>query len=331
MKFAIIGCQHSHIKIFIDQMIGLGHQFIGIYDPSPFFLPKQYAEAYQVPLLNNLDEVLERGVEVIGNAAAYDQKIGIIEWAEKHGIHTMTDKPIAIDFDGLNRLQKVIERSKIKIGMMLTERFEETLYTLKQLIDQGELGELLDFTFLKPHKVNVSSRPDWFFKKAINGGLIIDLMVHDIDLLRWLTKKEVAGCQGTLIKNILPEYPDFYDNAQMSVLMEGRVTATIKSDWLMPEAFDAWGDGRIFVTGSKGRVEVRSAGDVLGEPGPFIMLATHHKKAVRLHPVHPPCSLTEDFLKQIANEPHIVTQKDIYESNKTVLCMDMACTKISKT
>ncbi|MFC5648197.1 Gfo/Idh/MocA family protein [Paenibacillus solisilvae] len=328
MNFAIVGCQHSHIKIFIDQMLELGHRFVGIFDQSQYFLPGKYAEHYNVPLLSSLGELLELGVQVIGNADRNDRKIDVIEWAETHGIHVMTDKPIAIDRDGLERLYKVIEHDRIKIGMMLTERYEPTLYTLKTLIDQGELGELIDFTFLKPHKVNLPSRPDWFFMKSVNGGLIIDILIHDIDLLRWYTNKEIVHFQGVLVKNILPEFPDFYDNTQVGLVMEDRITAVLKSDWLMPEAFDMWGDGRIFVTGSKGRAEVRSAGDVFGQPGPFLSLVTHHRKAIRVDLTNAPNNLTEDFLNKIANKPHLLSTGDIYESNKAVLAINEASSKL---
>lgn len=330
MKFAIAGCQHVHIKMFIDEMLELGHEFIGIYDPSSFYLPKQYAEVYGVPMVPRLEDLIAQGVEVIGNAASNDEKIEIIEWGERHGIDVMTDKPIAVDEEALQRLRSVIERGKISVGMMLTERFEPAIYTLKQLIDQGELGEVLDFTFLKPHKVNRAKRPDWFFDKRVNGGLIIDIMIHDVDTIRWLSGKDVVEHHGGLIKNDLYEYPTFYNNAFMNLLLEDHVTAALKTDWLMPEAFDSWGDGRIFVTGSKGRVEIRSAGDILGEPGPFLTLTTHRKKAERVEVMKVPHSLAEDFLLQRENKPHVLTKKDIYDCNALVLKMDAAASKLTK-
>lgn len=331
MKFAIIGCQHVHLKIFIDEMLELGHEFVGIYDQSSYFLPKSYADTYHVPLFANLQQLLDTGVEVIGNAARNDEKIAVIEWCEKHSLHVMTDKPIAIDVAGLDRLKLVMERGKVKVGMMLTERFEPMMYTLKQLIAQGELGELRDLTFLKPHRTNQAKRPDWFFQKSINGGLIIDLMIHDVDILRWYTNQEAVSFQSQLIKNGMYEYPDFYDNALLQITTEGLITATIKADWLMPESFHTWGDGRIFVAGSEGRVEIRSIGDVLGTPGPYLSLITHRHKTVKVEILEVPNSMAGDFVGQIRGKMPMLTAEDIYACNAEVLRMDAGALKWIKS
>ncbi len=142
MKFAIVGCQHYHIKSFIEEMLKDGHQFAGIYDQSDYNVPQQYAASYGVPLFRSMDELLEQGVEIIGNAGPNLGKIDVIEWAEKHGIHVMTDKPVVIDENGLNRLRQVIDRNQIKIGMMLTARFAPAQYTLKGMIDEGLLARI---------------------------------------------------------------------------------------------------------------------------------------------------------------------------------------------
>lgn len=329
MKFAVVGCQHVHIKIFIDEMLELGHEFVGIYDNSAYALPQQYAQTYGVPLLRELRELPENGVEVIGNAAANTEKIAIIEWAEANGIHVMTDKPIASRAEHLERFRQVVERGKITVGMMLTERFEPAYYTLKTLIDRGELGELTDFAFLKPHKANKPQRPDWFFDKSVNGGLIVDILIHDVDLLHWFTGKEITAYQGWLVKNGSPEHESFYDNAQLHLMFE-HVTAVLKADWHMPQAFASWGDGRVFAAGTKGRAEIRSSGDPLGAPGPFLTLTTHDRRTERLEVISPPRNLMADFLAQIAHQPGMLTPQEIYLCNKAVLQIDAASTRIVK-
>ncbi len=329
MKFAIVGCQHYHIKSFIEEMLKDGHQFAGIYDQSDYNVPQQYAASYGVPLFRSMDELLEQGVEIIGNAGPNLGKIDVIEWAEKHGIHVMTDKPVVIDENGLNRLRQVIDRNQIKIGMMLTARFAPAQYTLKGMIDEGLLGEIEDFTFLKPHKLHPATRPAWFFDKASNGGLIIDLMIHDVDMLWWFTGKNIIGHNAMLVKNRFPEYPSLYENAVVNVLLEEHITATMKSDWLMPEAFESWGDGRIFVSGTKGRAEIRTSGDPLGQPGPFVAFTDHHNKTTRWEIKKPPAKLAEDFLNQIAGKPHRLTAEDVYRANSAVLKIDRASTKLS--
>ena len=328
MKFAIAGCQHVHIKQFIDEMLELGHQFVGIVDDSDFYLPALYAKDYGVPIIDGLDTLLELGVEVVGNAERNDRKLDVMEWCASHGLHVMTDKPIAVDEAGLQRLRQLIDRGEVAIGMMLTERFEPSLQQLKRLIDDGELGELLDVTFLKPHKAACHRRPGWFFEKSVNGGLIIDLLIHDVDLMNWLLGRPILQYEGKLLKTTLFDYPELYDKAILNIVYEGLVTATMKSDWLMPEAVQAWGDGRIFVTGTKGRAEIRSAGDLTGEPGPCVNLMTNSQPAQRLDVPDTPVKLSEDFMRQIRGEAVVLSPEEIYACNEAVIRMDRAAAKL---
>jgi predicted dehydrogenase len=324
MRFAVIGCQHSHIKMFIDEMIELGHEFIGIHDNSDFFLPKQYCDEYKVKRLKTLDDVLNSGIDIVGNADRNDKKIDIIEWCEEHNIPIMTDKPIVSNYENLKRLKAVIDRKKIKLGMMLTERFSPALQTLKKLIDDDVIGELIDFTFLKPHKLNKNFRPDWFFDKNINGGLIIDILIHDVDLMRWYTGAEVIESDAMLVKSILPEHPGFFDSATASILMDNGITASMKADWHMPLASNSWGDGRIFVTGTKARVEVCSTGDIrTGNSKPLLLLTTHESKTEAIPVVEIKQTLSESFINYVnGSSLPLITVEDIYASNKTVLNID---------
>jgi len=310
--------------MFIDEMIELGHEFAGIYDSSDFFLPKQYCDEYKVKRLENLYDILDSGIDIVGNADRNDKKIDIIEWCEDHNIPVMTDKPIVSNYENLKRLKDIIDRKKIKIGMMLTERFSPPLRTLKQLVEDDVIGELIDFTFLKPHKLNKDLRPAWFFDKNINGGLIIDILIHDVDLMRWYTGAEVAESDARLVKSILAEYPGFFDNATASILMNNGITASLKADWHMPLASASWGDGRIFVTGTKARVEVRSTGDIgLDSNTPLVLLTTHENKTEAIPLVKVEQTLSEDFINYInSSSLPLITVEDIYTSNKTVLNID---------
>jgi predicted dehydrogenase len=314
MKFAVYGCQHFHIRAFIDEMLALGHEFVGICDTGAYPLPERAAAQYRVPLFHSEEALLDRGVELIGTAARNDRKIEVVEWAERHGIHVMADKPIVTDERGLQRLQRIVDRGKIQVGLMLTARFSPAQTAL------------VDFTFLKPHKLDRAQRPEWFFHRSFNGGLVVDLMIHDADMLHWFTGKDVIASHGVLVKNILPELPEFYDNAQVQVLLEGNITAAIKSDWLMPEVFPTWGDGRIFVTGTAGRAEIRTAGDVLAPDGPFLLFAPHSRKPERVPAEKPKVGLCEDFINRIRGLPHHVTAQDMIRCSKTVLKINASCT-----
>ena len=146
----------------------------------------------------------------------------------------MIDKPAATNRRDYERLQAVIERGVIEVGMLLTEKFHPAIYTLKQKIDQGMLGDIVSISMRKPHLLNPEKRPAWFFSKEQCGGILIDLLIHDYDLLRWFTGTEIEKSEDNMTKRLLPEHPGFYDIVSLQVVMDGGVTAQLYADWYTP-------------------------------------------------------------------------------------------------
>ena len=143
LRFSIIGCQHGHVEIFIGEMLALGHECVGIYEPDNINLASSIANKHNIPLVADRARLVADDVDVVGSAAINSEKIDVIELCEAHGKPIMVDKPIVTSFSSFERLQAVIERGKIKVGMLLTERFSPANYTLKKLIDNGELGDIV--------------------------------------------------------------------------------------------------------------------------------------------------------------------------------------------
>lgn len=295
-SFSVIGCEHGHIGEFIGQMLALGHPCAGLYEPRNVELARQIAERHQIPLVDGIEDCLGPAVEFVGSAAINNEKIGIVELCEARGKHVMVDKPAVTDADGLERLTQVVRRGKTYVGMMLTSRFMPALQTLKRLTDSGVLGEPVSFATLKPHRLNPQARPPWHFSKEQSGGIIVDLLVHDFDLLRWLTGREVESCQGTIVKSTLPEYPGFYDSASVQAVTEGGIVANLYTDWHTPGRSWTWGDCRVFLTGTAGKAELRLSGDPLVADEELLLVVTGDRELTRC-PLDPaPFNLAEDFV-----------------------------------
>lgn len=322
-KFGIYGCEHGHIATFIEQMLTLGHECIGLYEPRNKELAASVANRFGIPILAERDRLFQEDVSVIGCAAINSEKIDIIEECDAHGKHIMIDKPGVTNRNGLERLQAVMNQGRIQVGMMLTSRFGGSLPALKGLMERGELGAPVSIGMRKPHKLNRAQRPEWFFSKEQNGGILIDLLIHDFDLLHWLTGEEVAESAGVMSKTILPEYPDFYDVVSLQVMMKNGLTAQLYSDWHTPEKSWTWGDGRIFVTGTEGFAELRLSGDPLVGREPLVLHTTHTKETVRVPLVRPDRNLTEDFLVRIeGHSPAVVTHRDILAASRASIEAD---------
>ncbi|GGD88438.1 Gfo/Idh/MocA family protein [Paenibacillus nasutitermitis] len=322
--FSIIGCEHPHIQMFILDMIKLGHTCTGIYEPRNHELAGSISKEFSIPLVTDIEACLGPSVEFVGSAAINNEKIDIIEKCEQRGKHILIDKPAVTDPIGLERLEKVIRREKIQIGMMLTSRFSRSLQSLKDKIESGELGEIVHIAIQKPHRLNPLTRPQWHFSRKQCGSIIIDLLVHDFDLLRWLTGKELKTCQGFAVKRILPEYPDFFDMASIQVLMEGNIVGNLYADWHTPDKSWSWGDSRIFVVGTKGKAEVRQSGDPLVSRDELLLVVSHNKKLESCTLKLVQGNLTEDFIARARGTSSIsmISHKDILKASAATIEAD---------
>jgi hypothetical protein len=63
-----------------------------------------------------------------------------------------------------------------------------------------------------------------------------------------------------------PEHPDFEDFGQMLLSGNGG-QGYVRLDWYTPDALPTWGDGRLFILGTAGTIELRKYVDVVGRPG----------------------------------------------------------------
>lgn len=321
-QFAIIGCQHAHIGIFISEMLELGHTCAGIYEDENAELAQSIAEQYGIPVTGDIESLLGESVDVVGCASINNKKIDVIELCESRGKHVMVDKPAVTCSKGLERLKAVIRRGRIQVGMLLTERFHPAIYTLKRRIEQGDLGDIITVGMRKPHRLDAARRPEWFFSKEQSGGIVVDLLVHDFDLLRWFTGSEIEAIDGYMGKTILPEHETFYNTASLQVVMEGSVVAQLYADWHTPSRSWTWGDGRIFVTGTEGFAELRLQGDPLVQDAAVMIQLTNDAPAALLSLEQPPWSISADFIRRMDGQPSMISHNDILKTTEATILAD---------
>lgn len=321
MKFGILGCRHAHIELFIQEMLDLGHELIAICEMIPD-IAQPLADKYGVPMLTDEKDFFDLKPQVIGTAAVNNEKIDVIETCRAHSVHVIADKPIVTNMDDFQRLKKIMDEGVIEVGLMLTERFSPPIYALWKMVQDGVLGEIISFSMTKPHKLNEKARAPWHFSKTQNGGIVIDLLIHDFDLLRWFTGSEMEHLAGYVRKSTSPKYPEFYDSVHTVVKMKSGVIATLEADWWTPDAYWTWGDGRIFCTGTLGRAEIRATGDQ-NNKSPYGLLVTRDNDCKVYENIIPPVTLAEDFINRIkGNKDVIITAQDVLNATHDTLVAD---------
>lgn len=320
--FGIMECRHGHISMFIEEMLALGHPCVGIWEPEEPALAQSLSSRFGVPLLSSEDALWNPEVAIIGTSAVNNRKIDIVERCERHDKHVMVDKPAVTGRSQLARLEAVIRRGRIQVGMLLTERFRPSMFTLRRNIESGHLGRIVSITMRKPHRLAPATRHEWHFDKERSGGILNDLFIHDVDLLRWLTGQEIASHHSVRTKFGQSRHPSFYDAAGMQLLMDGGTMAQLYADWYTPDRSWTWGDLRIFVTGTEGTAELRLNGDPFVAQEELYYQVTNKEPLARVELDKVPTNLSEDFIRRISGEPAIITHYDLLAASRITVDAD---------
>lgn len=328
MNFGVVGAAHGHIYEFIEEMISEGAKFVGVYNDHSG-ISEEIAEKYQVPLFSELRDLLDSNVEIVGTSAINSEKINYIEACCERGVHIIADKPIVVNEEQFKRLEKVIQCGNIQVGMMFTLRFWPEIYTTKKMIQENIIGDIINMEILTPHRLRAENRPEWFFEKEKNGGVVIDLLIHSIDLFRWVTGSEITDFTGMVQKTILPEKETFFDCAEFLVKSLNGTNGYMRTDWHMTDSHWSWGDMRVFFVGTRGNMEVRAIGDPITRQ-PMVILYKEGKETVQIGMESYKKSCTKDFLDRIHGMDYVISHEDILQASRLAIEFDKKAQRIRR-
>jgi predicted dehydrogenase len=106
--------------------------------------------------------------------------------AVQAGKHVLVEKPAARNVAELDLLIEAAQRNNVQVRVGFNHRYHPALLKARQLIDRGELGELMFVRGRYGHGGRKGYDREWRANPALSGGgELIDQGVHMIDLSRW--------------------------------------------------------------------------------------------------------------------------------------------------
>ena len=154
-------------------------------------------------------------------------------------------------------------------SILYSERLENRA-TVKagELVKAGAIGQRdPDRWASGPHRMNLKTRPAWFFERERYGGILCDIASHQFDQFLFFTGSTQAEVVASQVGNVHhPQYPGLEDFGDVMLRGDGG-TGYIRVDWFTPDGLETWGDGRLTILGTDGFIEIRKNIDI-GGPGP---------------------------------------------------------------
>ena len=132
-------------------------------------------------------ELVDRGVDALVIAAATPAHAELIHLALDAGLPCFCEKPIALDLETTDAVVEHVDRTGTMLQMGFQRRFDPGYTAAREAVDPGRLGRLYLVRLAghdpaPPHEGYVPE----------SGGIFRDLHIHDFDVLRWLTGREVV-------------------------------------------------------------------------------------------------------------------------------------------
>ena len=227
-------------------------------------------------------------------------------YALSKGISTFCEKPLALNLPDLEKVSAAAKSTSAFLWAMQTMRYDPLLYTVRHLIKQGTIGEVLMLNAQKSYKLG--SRPAFYRKRETFGGSIPWVAIHPIDLIHSMVDNKVEAVYATHNTNGNQDHGELEASGQILLRLSGGVHAGINFDYLRPANAPTHGDDRIRAAGTEGVLEVRAGQIYLidrnGESQPEIIT---------------PPSVWEAFVDAVGGRPGLITTENSIESTRIAL------------
>ena len=268
LKLGVLGIDHGHIFGMLSNMKAQGCTCEAYWTDGPAVTEEKFNTVFSDVLrVDDRRRILDdpEVSMVLISAVPADRSKFAIE-AMETGKDVMVDKPGCTTLEQLEEIREVQARTGRIWTVNFSERFEVPAVTrADELVQAGAIGRIIQTVGLGPHKQNLATRPDWYFKRERFGGILCDIGSHQIDQFLYFTNSETADIAHALVENTtMPEQPEFQDFGEI-VLKSGNGHGYIRVDWFTPKGLPTWGDGRLFLQGTDGQIELRKYTDI-GRP-----------------------------------------------------------------
>ncbi|KSU80373.1 Predicted dehydrogenase [Fictibacillus enclensis] len=265
---AAVALDHGHIYGMCNGLIEAGATLKWVYDPDPEKID-QFKNAFpEVQVASSEEEVLnDSDVKLVAGAAIPSKRCELGLRVMDHQKDYFTDKTPFTTLGQLEQARQKATETGQKYMVYYSERLHvESAVFAGELIDKGAIGRVIQVTGFGPHRLSASSRPDWFFKKETYGGILCDIGSHQIEQFLFYTKSKDAKVLSSKVGNYRSkDYPELEDYGDATLVSDNGATQYFRVDWLTPDGLRTWGDGRTFILGTEGYIEIRKYINVASE------------------------------------------------------------------
>jgi predicted dehydrogenase len=188
-------------------------ELVGFYDPGDD-VSQEVSEKYQLARFIDAERLMDAvdAVDIIAPTTAHHE---LCKMAIRKGKHVFVEKPLANTMDEAKELVKLVKESKVKLQVGHVERFNPAYLAVKQL----DINPM----FIEVHRLAQ------FNPRGTEVSVILDLMIHDIDIILGMVKSEVKliSASGVAVMTDTPDIANVrieFNNGCVANLTSSRIS-----------------------------------------------------------------------------------------------------------
>lgn len=262
---AAVGLDHGHIGGQCNGLIEAGATLKWIYDSDEKRLAHYLAMYPGAKAARSEEEVLADGeVKMVASACIPSERCPLGIRVMEAGKDYFADKAAFTTLGQIEEARKTVAATGKKYAVYFSERLHsEAGVFAGQLIQEGAIGRVVQTIGLGPHRINIKNRPPWFMRREQNGGILCDIGSHQIEQFLYYTGAKDAEIVAAQIDNYAnPNHPGIDDFGDCTLRGDNGTTGYFRVDWFTPDGLSSWGDGRTFILGTDGFIEMRKYIDI---------------------------------------------------------------------
>jgi predicted dehydrogenase len=306
---------HDHIYAMIAAIQRGGGELVAAWGGEPDKLAAFAKRFPDVKLVKTQDEILnDPSVQLVLSSQIANERAPLGIRAMKNGKDFLSDKPGITTLEQLAGVLRTIAETHRIYAIMYSERLEvKAAVYAGVLVQQGAVGKVIQTINIAPHQIVQASgdagggapRPEWFWNPDQYGGILCDIGSHQVDQFLFYTGSTQAEVAESQIANVRhPDRPRFQDFGDM-VLRGDRGLGYVRLDWFTPDGLGTWGDGRLFILGTDGYIEIRKYANVAVSTQGNNLFIVDAKQARYIDCNNMPLPFGPEFVADIVNRTHV--------------------------
>ncbi len=248
LRAAIIGLAHIHAILMIRDLKKNSDkvEVVGMADYPPYTheeLEKHLKmntppEGHSVEVWEDYKELLKQDIDIAIVCSDIKDHASVVEETLGMNIHTIVEKPMALDMADAKRMYRAYKKSSAKLFINWPIAWFPAFRKAKELADRGVAGDVLRVQYRSPstrgpYKLNEYTPEElsklWWYQHERGGGSICDYAGYGCVLTTWISGKTAKKVYG-LKKNFFHPFSDIEDYAAFTIDF-GDCVGLIEGSW----------------------------------------------------------------------------------------------------